>query len=323
MFFRTIKILAIFVVVVIVTGAGAYLALTTMIKGEDAVMVPELESKDILYALKVLSDLGLNTKVNGSEYNELIPENHIIYQEPASGARIKKGRDVRLILSKGLQIVTMPNVQKLSVQQANVILEENGLCSDHSARTYDASTAPGDVIAQTPRPGTMVHRGRCANLLVSRGPRPRTYMMPELGRHSIEDAILMVERTGLVVAKISTVSRPGTLRQAVFDQRPPAGSRVTEGSPVEIMVNRGSGFKTESTTSGRIRVGFFRHRLNPGFLKKRIRVRLNSMGELTDVFDNYVRPGEEIWLLIPTNEDTMVLVYENDTLVSTQMFGAR
>ncbi len=89
----------------LVAGASAYLTLTLIIKSEDTVMVPDLVGKDVVSALEILTDLQLNTKVNGSEYDQKFPKNHVTFQEPEAGSEIKKDRDVRIIISKGAKTI--------------------------------------------------------------------------------------------------------------------------------------------------------------------------------------------------------------------------
>ena len=67
------KITSLVLVFLLAAGAGAYLTLTFIIKSEDAVIVPDLVGKDVVSALEILSELQLNTKVSGSEYNQKFP----------------------------------------------------------------------------------------------------------------------------------------------------------------------------------------------------------------------------------------------------------
>ncbi len=96
---RFAKISALLIVFLIITGTTAYLTLTFIIKSEDTVVVPDLLGKDVVYSLEILTDLGLNTKIKGSEYSDDFPKNHVILQDPLPGAEIKKGRDLRILLS--------------------------------------------------------------------------------------------------------------------------------------------------------------------------------------------------------------------------------
>ena len=121
-------------VFLIAAGISAYLTLTVIIKSEDTVIVPDLVGKDVVSALEMLTDLQLNTKVYGSEYNQEFPKNHVTFQEPEAGAEIKKDRDVRIIISKGAKTIRMPNIVSLSEQQARMIIEENGLTRGQMSR---------------------------------------------------------------------------------------------------------------------------------------------------------------------------------------------
>ena len=58
---------------ILLAGISAYLTLTFLIKGEDTVVVPKLAGKKVVEVLQTLSDLGLNTKVGGSEYHDTVP----------------------------------------------------------------------------------------------------------------------------------------------------------------------------------------------------------------------------------------------------------
>jgi serine/threonine-protein kinase len=118
---------------IFIVGISAFFVLTLMIKSEDTVIIPKVTGKDVIYALEILSDLGLNTKVKGSEYNDNIPKNHIIFQDPEPGSEIKKGRDVKIILSKGAKEALTPNLKGLTIDQARIILEENELCPGNTA----------------------------------------------------------------------------------------------------------------------------------------------------------------------------------------------
>src|SRR4030042_2197958 len=102
---RLLKVAFFILVLILIAGVSGYITLSFMIKSEDRVVVPDLVSKEAVSIFEMLAQLGLNAKVKSSEYNNQIPINHIISQDPAPGSEIKKGRDVRLILSKGPKTV--------------------------------------------------------------------------------------------------------------------------------------------------------------------------------------------------------------------------
>ncbi len=316
------KIAALFTVFLMVAGVSAYLTLTFIIKSEDTVIVPDLVGKNVVTALELLSDLQLNTKVNGSEYSRQFPKNHVIYQEPGPGSEIKKDRDIRIIISKGPQNILMPNLISLSERQARMIMEENGISQDHLTRTYFKAVEKDHIIDQVPSAGTMVTRGTAVNLLVSMGPRPVAYKMPELTGFSLDKAVLMIEKTNLTVGEIQSSFEKHKLRNVIIRQEPPAGYRIRENSTVSLVINRLPGKTVGARRHQPLYGSLLQHRVKNGFLKKRIRIELESGGKTEDIFDNYIKPGEEIWVLVPRDQDATAFVFEDDKLVKTRMYEA-
>lgn len=319
---RVLKIAAVCIAFIVVGGISAYLTLIVIIKSEDTVVVPDLVGKDIVYALEILTDLGLNTKVKGSEYSAVVPKNHIIFQDPEPGEEKKRGRDVKIIISKGTEAVLMPNIRGLSLPQARIILEENGLCRGELSYTHSDVIEKDDIIAQFPSPGITVRRSECADLLVSKGIRPAAYKMPDLEGFPLEEALVAIEKNNLLLGEIKPLFRRSKPQDVITGQDPPAGHRVIAGRRINLRINRKPTGDKGEYDPGSEGVSLFRHRLGYGFLKRRIRVRLNSYGVSNDVIDDFFRPGEEIWLLIPKGNNATVFLYEEDELIRTQIFNA-
>jgi serine/threonine-protein kinase len=304
----------------LVAGVSAYLTLTLIIKSEDTVVVPELVGKNVVNVLELLTNLGLNTKIKGSEYNAEVPKNHIIFQEPEPGAEIKKGRDVRIILSKGPKAILVPNLQGLSLQQARIILEENGLCREIISITYSNDIKKDEIITQFPSPGTMITRGECVNMLASKGIRTRIYKMPDLQGLYLDEAIPLIEDSGLVLGEIKSFSYKGKLLETIVDHEPLSGHPVAEKSIVNLVINREPGQRGRKHLHGK-KTGLFRYRIKDGFLKRHIRVRIDTQNFSNDLFDGLMKPGEELWLLIPQNKSATVFLYEDGEIVESRVYG--
>ena len=321
MIHRILKIAAYGTAFIVIAGVSAYFTLSLIVKSEDTVIVPDFIGKDVVYVLEYLTELGLNTKVKGSSYSAEIPKNHVIHQEPEPGAEIKKGRDVKISISKGRKTLFMPALDGLSMRQASIILEENDLCQGALTNAYNATVDKDAIISQAPLPESEISRGDCVNLLISLGPRPKVYKMPDLQGLILEDALLLIEKHNLVYGDIRSKFVAGKPRRRIIDQDPRAGFRVAEKSPVNLVVNRKKTGSTENGTPGRLSGGLLKYRVDNGFLKRHIRVHLMRPGFSGDIFDDFVRPGREIWLIIPTDKDTTVLVYEDENLVRTLTYG--
>jgi serine/threonine-protein kinase len=316
---KLLKITALGLAFLLAAGASAYLTMTFIIKSEDTVIVPDLVGKDVVAALEILTDLQLNTKVNGSEYNQKFPKNHVTFQEPEAGSEIKKDRDVRIIISKGAKNLRMPNIATLSEQQARMIIEENGLSNGHLSHTYNGSVENNHVISQEPASGSMITRGARIDMLVSSGPRPVKYIMPDLSGLSLDQAVLSIESANLRVGDIRSQFNIKKSRNIVLSQEPPAGYQVIEASPVHLVINRPS---ADNRLHRPIFGSLLRHRIKNGFLKKHVRLELETGKQTTDLFDDYIKPGEEIWVLVPRDQDAAVFIFENDELVDTRVYEA-
>ena len=201
---RVFKAAALLLVFLGVAGISGYLTLRFIIKSEDTVVVPDLVGKDVVYALDILTDLGLNIKVSGFEYRPDIPKNHVAYQHPGPGSEVKKDRDVRIVVSRGPKSLVVPNLVGMDIRQAQIIMEENGLSQGVVSRAFSDVVAEDEIIGHTPPSGTVVSRGDSMDLLVSLGSRPVTYEMPYLDGLTLEDAILIIEKVHLGLGQIKT-----------------------------------------------------------------------------------------------------------------------
>lgn len=319
---RILKIAALVLIFITAAGISAYLTLTLIIKSEDTVIVPDLVGKDVVYTLEFLTDLELNTKVKGSEYSNDIPKNHVTFQDPAPGAEIKKGRDVRIIISKGPLRIAMPNLVSLSSQRARLILEENGVCMGELSQTYSHRLSKDNIIAQVPPAGAMITRGECAHLLVGLGIRPKAFKMPNLSGLALDEAMISIENAGLSIGEIKSTHRKNKPRNTIVSQKPLHGYRIIEGGTVNLVINKRTKKIGEPAVYRQKFGSLFRHRLENGFLRRRIRIKLNSAGITSDLFDEFVKPGTEVWVLIPLDDDATVFLYENNQLIKTETFDA-
>jgi len=303
-----------------IAGISAYFTLTLVIESEETVVVPDLEGKNAIAVLELLSDLGLNTKVKGSEYNAEIPLHHVTYQEPKAGTMIKKGRDVKVVLSKGTKTLTVPNLVNIPRDQAEVILANNDLKCGVVSRTFSRNIKKDFVIAHTPETGDKIRRNGAINLLISRGGRPKGYMMPDLIGIDLEEAVQTVEKYGLTVGEIDSVYRKDAAANIIIDQEPFSGYYVHSNQRVDLSVNRwNERGKADKPNSGNTDV-LFRYQIPPGILKQHIRLELNAFGFSTPIYDELMAPGRRIWLMVPQHTDAAVFLYKNKELVKTEIY---
>jgi hypothetical protein len=154
------------------------------------------------------------------------------------------------------------------------------------------------------------------------GARPRAFKMPDLIGLTLEDALQSIEKVELVIGEIKSAFQKNKPRNSIVKQSPIPGDRVIALSPVSLLINREPQKERPGQLHGQATGSLFSYRLDSGFLKRRIRVSLNSAGFTNDLFNDFVKAGEEIWLLIPRDQEATVFLYENDRLIKTQTYDA-
>ncbi|MBF0224616.1 MAG: PASTA domain-containing protein [Desulfobacterales bacterium] len=303
-----------------VTVISASFVLNLFIKSGDRVTVPELEGKDIIYALEVLTDIGLNVKIKGSEYHRSFPKNSIIYQNPEAGAEIKKDRDVKIIISKGPKSVIMPNLSGLPLNQAHIILEENGLKKGVQTKVYSDTFKQDEVITHYPSASAKIDRETKVNFLVSTGKIPEYFLMPRLEGIYFEKALSIIESKKLTLGEVQYQFYKDKPYNAVAKQSPPSGFWVAEKNVVNLEINRRDSIKKEELISKRKKIWLLTHRVSIGYLKKHIIAKTDTFGITDIIFDEFIKPNEEIYIIIPDYESTVIYLYEDDVLVKTIVY---
>ena len=314
---KIFKTVFLFIIFLFITGASAYLALSYFIRNEDSVVVPELVGKEVVQSLEILSGLGLNTKVSGSEFSSQIPKNHVIFQDPEPGTVIKKDRDVQIVFSKGIQSIITPALGRMNIMDVETLLYENGLMVRSQSRMYHNDIPADAVITQYPEQGSEIEQGSGVDLLISRGRKPMEYMMSDLRGMPIDDAVFNIEQSLLKMGEVKNGSSETSPPDVVIAHSPAPGSRITEGMAINLTINRTDGSGYYPPDAG---PRIFTYKLDYGFLNKHIRVKMTTKGKSQDIYNAYTAPGEEIWLMVPVNTKATLSLYEDRVLVKTQVF---
>ena len=77
-----------------------------------------------------------------------------------------------------------------------------------------------------------------ASLLVSRGPRDVSYVMPDLIGKDAQQVLAILERAGLKVTDVRYRSYPGIAPGIVLRQTPAAGQRVSSRAALSLDISK-------------------------------------------------------------------------------------
>jgi serine/threonine-protein kinase len=130
-------------------------------KGPEPIAVPDLTGKTQQDATSILTGLGFKVAAT-SVFSDTVPQGTVISNSPNSGTA-PKGSTVTLTVSKGPDVVPVPDVTNKKPDEATKILKAAGFKVDRQ----DAPFGPGHrVYATDPGPGTKVKRGSTVTIYV-------------------------------------------------------------------------------------------------------------------------------------------------------------
>ena len=190
-------------------------------------------------AIKELEETGLQYEIE-EEYSNDIPEGEVISQNPAfqEGYKIKKGKTIKLVISKGPKKVKLPkDFTGEKIEDVKKEMEETEFKYEIE-ETFDEKVEAGKVIKMEPpyKKDEEIPLNTVIKFFVSKGSSVKKSKMPNIIGKSKESAIKELERLKLV-PKVNEVLDPTKPNNIVINTSVKIGDEVKEGTEVYIDVN--------------------------------------------------------------------------------------
>jgi len=230
-------VLRMFLMLFILASVAFLSALTAMryaVQGRE-VVVPDVAGKRAAEAQQLLFARGIGMKVEERIYSAL-PVDEVVRQSPPPKFTVKKGQFAHVVLSLGPRRETIPQLADRSVRAAKVELLQAGTQVGEISSVYLPDATEDLVLQQDPAPGTADAATPHENFLVSLGPRPAVYVMPDLVGLPLNEAISKLNVAGLKVAKIATSPVPGSPSSLVVAETPGRGHPVDADTAITLQV---------------------------------------------------------------------------------------
>jgi serine/threonine-protein kinase len=199
-------------------------------------IVPEIVGLSSDAAEDTLRKLGLGARVILEEYSPDRPAGVILSQNPEAGSVTKKGRNIRVTVSKGGKLVEVPKLRGISLRQAEIMLSEKGLKIGDLSWTYNDSFPEDVVVSATPSFGTTVPKGISVGLTVNKFTPEGAVIVPQFIGKNVDEAQDLAKEAGLEIGIIRYKVDNSLLPRTVVEQVPKAGAEVNRGSMVELVV---------------------------------------------------------------------------------------
>jgi len=212
-------------------GVLLYLILSGLLATEKR-EVPRVTGKQLVEARALMERDGFEVQTERVQSRQ--PFDQVVDQDPNGGEEADKGSTVTLEVSGGPGDVLVPAVERLSEVQAVRELHKAGLevttdpeFSDKVKKDFAIRTVPPE--------GTEVTKGTRVRLLVSQGPEQVT--VPDVTGLTRESAEARLRDENL---EVSVEEQESDVAEGdVISQNPAAGTRVSRGARVTIVVSTG------------------------------------------------------------------------------------
>lgn len=227
--------------------AGVFFAMGGSIFGQE-VAVPDVQGMTTKEANDTLTAAGLVMKVISEEYSVDVEADKVISQDPGKERKVKKGREIKVIISKGSELIEVPNIRGMGITEAKATLSDAGLTLGSQDAIYDDKYDEGVIISQDPYANDKVKSGTKVNVSVSKGKQPARIQMPGLLGLSLDEAKKNLAASNLVLGGVSEAQSDKYYADQVSSQSIAEGVLVDEGTSVTIVVSTGPGPTAQTST---------------------------------------------------------------------------
>ncbi len=200
--------------------------------------VPDVQNLSYEIAKQKLEEEGLTVEVLQESYNKEIEKGYVITQQPESGKLVKEGYPVKLTISKGKQKVAVPNLVFKDIDEAEIILQNEDLKIGELQEKYD-DLPVGTVIEHSPIANSEVDEDSEIDLIVSKGPEIKKYIMPNLVDKNIDNAKDAIKTLGLILNNVDYVHDDVISKDNIISQSIKPSIEVSEKTVISLVVSLG------------------------------------------------------------------------------------
>ncbi len=171
--------------------------------------------------------------------NSEVPAGTVISQNFDEGRTIKKTQKIKLVISRGSELIEIPRIYNLSENEAKIQLKKLGF-NYTFIKKHDAAVAVDHVISTNPAEGGKAYYGATIDVYISIGPEVKYVNNVDCSGYSLEDAKKKLEAAGLTVGEIK-YEDGGKAKDIVLSQDPDfkANPNIPKGTAVNLTVSTG------------------------------------------------------------------------------------
>lgn len=204
-------------------GPGSYL------------VVPDVSNMSIEQAESELSKLDLASFLS-YENSDDVAVDKVITTDPVAGESVHKTQEIEIVISKGVLMITVPDVVGDKPDKAQTSLEAVGLEVGPPTEEWSETVPAGVVISTDPQVGTSIEHFQKVTLVVSKGRMPiEVAYVTGSSADSAEAALAALGLNTSVTEAYSDEVPQGD----VISQDPATPSTLFKGDTVQLVISLG------------------------------------------------------------------------------------
>ncbi len=171
------------------------------------------------------------------EPSDTIAKGNVIRTNPPAGTAVKKGSSIELIVSSGVEQISVPDVTGDEILDANKTLKKKGFVVVSGGEAYSSQDI-GKVAYTKPAAGEKVDKGTKIVIYVSKGEESKFVVVPSLIGLTKAQAKKLLTDNKLVLGQVGK-SYSSVEAGHVCVQSVSANTQVNEGTAVNITISLG------------------------------------------------------------------------------------
>ena len=213
---------------------AGYFTYTQIVRSQTIAM-PSLLMKTQEEAVREINEAGLRVSAIKAKIDHTHTPGTVLDQNPRPLTTVKHGRGVTIYIAQKGEVTTVPELRGQDERNVRIQIGNHKLSVVRVARAYHSDLEADRIIATYPPASAEVAADSGLELLVSRGPRPVAYVMPDLSLQKETEARAMLGNPPNVSVERRAVGSD-SLIGVVIDQTPKPGEKWSGFQPVTLVI---------------------------------------------------------------------------------------
>ncbi len=230
--------------ILVFTIAASTVSFLIVLRGAEEVMIPDVTDQRLEQAVIELQERGINTRIQLKFSSNPSDKGTVIEQSPKPGTIRKAGSNVVLKVSKGTVIDKIDDYRgwkltDLETHFKSLFTTYGPLLKikDPVTRIYNEKEE-GTILEQKPEPGTELTGFTELELVVSRGPEGKTYIVPEFEDYDFQSALKKLAGYNLPFLFTYREAKRHEKKGVVISQTPDKEAHVPHGTIVQLQITQ-------------------------------------------------------------------------------------